>query len=148
MKNTFWVLMLTGILAAQVSAQTEASMCVTVTDVCCDDNFSIGSYTVPANTDIYKTYVYHNGNEMNKVYIECWDIVNGQESFQFWTLDDICGCESRTTTENHQIGQNHQLRFKVKCKDCEGGNCALGSSTVYIYTSVTAATCPVPCEPE
>ncbi len=142
-------LLMVGLLfgmCASMRAQTEASMCVYVTDVCCDNDWSTVEFTIPSGEQVTKTYIHYGGDEDNKVVLECWDIVGGAEWFRFWTLDDLCGCGNETTVENHAIGQNHILRFKVKCKECEG-SCESGSSTVY-FSTATAAVCAPNCNPE
>lgn len=145
MKYALLALVFIGISTTQAFA-VEANMCVSVTDVCCDANFSSVDFTLPGGQQVTTTYVYHNGSSVNKVYIECWDIVNGQENFLIFTLDDVCGCQEGSSISNHPISWDHHIRFKVKCKDCEGGNCAIGSSTVYLYSSAAQASCPIKCE--
>ncbi|MBK6765459.1 MAG: hypothetical protein IPG71_03785 [bacterium] len=133
------------ITTAQLFAQTEADMCVLITDPCCDASWSTWDYSVPAGRQITGTYVHYEGSDLNEVTVECWQMVNGLPSIRRWSVTDRCGCGTVSTTTGHPIGQNTDLRFTVKCMGCNSENCAIGSTAVYLYTSINAATCPTQC---
>lgn len=133
---------------AQLFAQTEANMCVSVTDVCCDGNWSSVDYTIPAEKQVTATHIHFEGNNGNRVQIQCYDVVGGVESFLWQRMsgeNELCGCGEIVVTDIHPFGQNHHLRFKVKCIDCEDQNCFLGSTTVTFASNSTYPTCLPEC---
>jgi len=136
------------LLSAQLFAQTEANMCVSVTDVCCNGTTSSVDYTIPANQQITRTYFHYEGNDGDRVNISCYDVVGGSESL-IWSIDaqaSRCGCGESSTGLSHPIGQNHHLRFKVDCKECATGNCVSGSTTVTFSTAPYVTVCFPDCD--
>ncbi|NUO20111.1 hypothetical protein HUU59_11735 [bacterium] len=148
MKNTFWVLMLTGILAAQVSAQTEASMCVSITNTTCSTWDSV-DYAIPTGQQITKTYIHYDSPTTDGVRVDCFNVNgDGSTGTRRWTINQtFCGCGSTATTDGHTISGGQTIRMRMYRTACPGYNCSGGQSKVYFYTSATAASCPPQCQP-
>lgn len=142
-KSVLWVLLLTGIFATQLWAQTEASMCVSVTDVCCNAAWDSVTYAIPANKVISKTFIHFNSPTNDEVDLFCLADPDGARD-TLWTKLNLCNCGTTSTTVLHPIGSTIILRFFAKCSQCTN-DCANGSSTVHFYTSATAGSCPPNC---
>ncbi|MBK6765278.1 MAG: hypothetical protein IPG71_02875 [bacterium] len=143
-----WIVSL--LLSAQLIAQTEANMCVSVTDVCCNGQASSVDYTIPANQQISRTYFHYEGHDGDRVALFCYDVVEGVESL-VWSINvesSHCGCGESSTGLSHPIGQDHHLRFKVDCRQCATGNCVAGSTIVTFASASNYATCLPECDPE
>ena len=150
LKTALWATLLLTVLSSQLWAQTEASMCVSVTDICCDTGWSSADYTIPANQQITKTHFHYEGKDGNRVKIECYDVNGGVETF-LWSSGDqstYCGCGESFTTTSHPISQNQTLRFKVRCLQCATGNCVTGSTVVTFASNSSYTTCLPDCNQE
>jgi len=149
MKKALWVLLLTGIFATQLWAQTEASMCVSITNT--DDSGShwdSTDYAIPTGQQITRTYFHYNSPSTDGVRLECY-IVNGDGSTgtRIWAVNQtFCGCGSSSTTIGHTISGGQTIRFRVYRTWCPNFSISSGSSVVHFYTSATAATCPPQCQ--
>lgn len=147
MKNTFWVLMLTGILAAQVSAQTEASMCVSITNTTCSTWDSV-DYAIPTGQQISRTYFHYNSPSNVGVRVDCYEVNgDGSTGTRIWTVNNtFCACGTSSTVTSHPIAGGQTIRLRVYRENCPGYSCSGTSSKVKFYTSATAATCPEQCQ--
>ncbi len=133
-------------LCAQVFAQTEASMCVSLSDQCCNTAWDSVEFSIPAGQQISKTYIHYNTPSGDQVKVECFGFPNGKTPVLIWDEEDLCGCGTKQTTEVHPIGGPNTIRFRVTCSGCTG-DCAGGTARVQIYTAPKAVTCPENCSP-
>jgi hypothetical protein len=121
------------------------TFCVSVSDGCCDANPSTTDYTIPAGQHIDTTYVWYNVPSGAYLNIECWDIADDEENFQFWVRENLTGCGTIWVRDNHAIGQNHHLRFKATCA-ATSFPCPGTPSVAYIYSPASNAACHPNCE--
>jgi hypothetical protein len=113
--------------------------CISVTDVCCNDNETTGTYALGSGANDYvNTFYIHydTGSKNDKVSIRF--TVDGGGTI--WSLDNLCGCGD--ISRNYQIRGPHQLEFHVKCHYCSMPPCENGSATVWIWTPQTVACAP------
>lgn len=150
-------LLLMGVLlglCAQTFAQwTEASMCVSVTDACCDEDewgpalWSSVDYTIASGERITKTFFHYDSPDNKAIRVKCYSVIGGTET-ELWNVNQsFCGCGSSTSTTGHPVNGPLTIRYKVWCTACPENQCSAGNGKVYFYTSVTAASCPPQCQP-
>ena len=142
MKSILWVALLIVVLLGTCAWAQEPNMCVSVTDVCCDGNWSSVDYTIPAGKVIAKTYIHHDSPTHNEVDIQCLGFPNGEPGDVIWAMDNVCNCGNTSYTET--IAGPQTIRFKIRCMGCNSDNCYFGSSTVYFYT-ISQTTCALNC---
>lgn len=130
-------------LCASVFAQTEAEMCVSVTDACCDATWSSVDYTIPSGQQISKTYIHYDNPNGNEVDIQCLGFPNGEPGVVIWELtDDDAPCNCGNTQHDEQIAGPQTIRFKIRSQGCNSEACTLGSTTVHFYTSAKTSCAP------
>lgn len=135
-------------VTTQLFAQTEASMCVSVTDACCDGNWSSVDYLIPAGQQITTTYIHFDSPKTpssDGVEIQCLGFPNGEPGVVIWEyVGGSMKCNCGNASHSEIMAGPSQIRFKVRCKGCNSDNCTLGSSPVNFYTSARP-TCPPNC---
>jgi len=149
MKKALWALFLLGVFGMQAWAQTEASMCVTITNT--DDSGShwdSTDYFIPVGQQISKTYFQFDQPTTDGIRVDCYRVnLNGTTGTRIWTVNEtFCGCGSSNTKIAHPIAGGQTIRFRVYRTWCPGHDMSSGSSVVRFYTSATAASCPDLCQ--
>jgi len=117
--------------------------CTSVTDACCDGEFSDVVYTLPCNTSTI--YIQYDGTANNRAEFIIADVSGGQytELVHGNTSDnDHCNC-AKYLVYNLSINANHDLRFKVNCRECTE-TCDNGNLTVKFFTP-SSNTCAPNC---
>lgn len=124
-------------LADPSSLLAQCSWCTTVTDVCCDGNFSSVDYTLPCNTS--EIWVYYDAPGNDRVHVIITD-VSGGGSIPVAEQNipgSNCDC-TRYRIYTGGINAGHVLRFKISCVKCSTNqtSCDSGTASVTFFTPV------------
>lgn len=145
-RNMTFGLLVTGLLmlAAPGNLIAQCSWCTTVTDECCDGNFSSVDYTLPCTTN--KIYVYYDAPGNDRVHVLIYDVSGGGEIFVAERDMDgqDCNCAKYQVYAGTDINSGHVLRFKIECQKCndEDTSCETGTASVKFYTPSTNTCAP------
>ncbi len=148
MKSLLMMGLLLG-MCASLLAQTEASMCVSVTNTGdSGSHWDSTDYFIPSGEQISQTFFLYNSPSTDGVRVDCYQVNgDGSTGTRIWTVNNtFCACGSSSTTVGHPIAGNQTIRLRVYRTDCPGYSISSGTSKVYFYTSATAASCPPQCQ--
>ncbi|MCB1058747.1 MAG: hypothetical protein KDB65_00820 [Calditrichaeota bacterium] len=134
-------------LYASVFAQTEESMCVSVTNATAS-HWDSTDHFIPSGQQISKTYFHYKSPDTDGVRVDCYQVNgDGSTGTRIWTVNNtFCGCGSSSTIVSHPISGNQTIRLRVYRTNCPGYSISGGTSKVHFYTSATAASCPPQCQ--
>ncbi len=128
MKRLFFL----AALVASATAYGQTSFCSSVSDVCCDQDYTSNTHQLHANDAFNWYYVdYDATTDNNEVTIKC-----EVDGFQIWE-QTYCGCGRDSVY--YPTANEHLLRVKVSCEVCPSfpGSCASGTALVKVYTPST-----------
>ncbi len=131
------------LFAAPSNLFAQCTWCKTVTDVCCDGNYTVAEDTLPcALTSIY---IYYDAPRDDRVHALIYDVSGGGEMLIAELNDDGEDCDcARELIFSDPINAGHVLRFKIECRKCKNDqtSCDAGSVSVKFFTPSTNTCAP------
>ena len=125
MKSVTLIVML--LIATYALGQT--SFCLTVNDVCCDNEYSSNTHQLQSNDSFNWYYIDYDATGVhNQVIIRC-DL----DGIKIWQKT-YCGCGRDSVY--YPTAQEYLIRVEVSCEICpqELKDCVSGTSVVKVYS--------------
>jgi hypothetical protein len=121
----------TCFLLAPASVFAQCSWCTSVTDACCDGEFSSVDITTTCNAS--SVWVYYDCAASNRVEIFLYEVSGGTETLLAHVDDSGQRCNCAKFQIYSSVNADHVLRFKVNCEGCTD-SCTEESVQVYFFT--------------